>query len=102
MTRRVKLVSASLLAGVLLASLTFTSAAGRDPEGRPMLGKGTTAQTGATIEAAAAPTGFDDRTVLTGLVHPTVIQFAGDGSIFVAEKRGTIKVFDSLTDTTPV
>ena len=39
--------------------------------------------------------------MLTGLVHPSVIQFSPDGRIFVAEKRGTIKVFNSLTDTSP-
>ena len=43
-----------------------------------------------------------DQAVLSGLVHPSVVQFSPDGRIFVAEKRGTIKVFDSLTDTTPV
>ena len=59
------------------------------------------AEAGATIEAAVAPTGFEDRAVLSGLVHPTVIQFAQDGRIFVAEKRGTVKVFDNLSDTTP-
>jgi glucose/arabinose dehydrogenase len=39
--------------------------------------------------------------VLTGLTHPTAVRFASDGRIFVAEKSGIIKVFDSLTDTTP-
>ena len=29
------------------------------------------------------------------------MRFAKDGRVFVAEKRGVIKVFDSLTDTTP-
>ena len=31
--------------------------------------------------------------------NPTVVSFASDGRVFVAEKRGVIKVFDSLTDT---
>jgi glucose/arabinose dehydrogenase/PKD repeat protein len=35
------------------------------------------------------------------LTNPTVVRFASDGRVFVAEKRGVIKVFDSLTDTTP-
>ena len=30
-----------------------------------------------------------------------MVRFATDGRIFVAEKRGVIKVFDSLADTTP-
>ncbi len=50
---------------------------------------------------AVLPSGFQDQAVITGLVHPAVIQFASDGSIFVAEKGGLIKVFDSLSDTTP-
>jgi glucose/arabinose dehydrogenase len=50
---------------------------------------------------AAVPPGFAESTVFTGLVNPTVVRFASDGRIFVAEKRGVIKVFDSLTDSTP-
>ncbi len=46
--------------------------------------------------------GFQDVTLpQTGLVNPTVIQFAADGRVFVAEKSGRIYAFDSLTDTTP-
>ena len=51
--------------------------------------------------AAALPTGFQETVVLSGLTNPTNVQFAADGRVFVAEKRGTIKVFDSLSDTTP-
>ena len=51
--------------------------------------------------AATLPTGFQETTVFTGLNHPTVIQFASDGRVFVAEKSGVIKVFDNLQDTTP-
>ncbi len=54
----------------------------------------------ATSEAAV-PAGFRDFTVMTGLTTPTTIEFADDGRVFVAEKRGIVKVFDSLTDTTP-
>jgi glucose/arabinose dehydrogenase/PKD repeat protein len=50
---------------------------------------------------AAVPPGFQETTVFTGLVNPTVVRFASDGRVFVAEKRGVIKVFDSLTDATP-
>jgi glucose/arabinose dehydrogenase len=39
--------------------------------------------------------------VLSGLVNPTVLQFAPDGRIFVGQKNGVIKVFQSLTDTNP-
>jgi glucose/arabinose dehydrogenase len=52
--------------------------------------------------ASTLPTGFRDSVVLSGLVNPTVLQFAPDGRIFVGQKNGVIKVFQSLTDTNPV
>jgi glucose/arabinose dehydrogenase len=54
----------------------------------------------AAIEAAAVPAGFQESVVWSGLTNPTAIRFAADGRVFVAEKSGNIKVFDSLTDTT--
>jgi len=51
--------------------------------------------------AATLPAGFQESVVFSGLQNPTVVRFAPDGRVFVAEKRGVIKVFDSLTDTTP-
>ena len=50
--------------------------------------------------AAVLPAGFREQTVLTGLNQPMNIEFAPDGRIFVAEKAGRIKVFDSIADTT--
>ena len=80
---------------------------GRDPVvSKPMLGShgldagGVTAQGGVSAQAVV-PAGFTDQQTLTGLTAPTVVQFAPDGRVFVAEKRGIIKVFDSLSDTTP-
>jgi glucose/arabinose dehydrogenase/PKD repeat protein len=52
--------------------------------------------------ASTLPTGFRDSVVLSGLSNPTVLQFAPDGRIFVGQKNGVIKVFQSLTDTSPV
>src|SRR4030095_12527923 len=52
------------------------------------------------VFAAPLP-GFDDFKVFDGLQQPTVIQFASDGRVFIAEKSGIIKVYDNLTDTTP-
>src|SRR5262249_56504228 len=61
------------------------------------------AQAGPTGAAASTlPTGFRDSVVLSGLTNPTVLQFAPDGRIFVGQKNGVIKVYQSLTDTTPV
>ena len=56
-----------------------------------------------TEEASAAtlPAGFQETEVFTGLTSPTVVQFASDGRVFVAEKSGLIKVFENLADTTP-
>ncbi len=49
----------------------------------------------------AAP-GFQDVALSqTGLEEPTVLQFASDGRIFVSEKSGRIKVYDSIADATP-
>jgi uncharacterized repeat protein (TIGR01451 family) len=51
--------------------------------------------------AQTLPAGFRDTTVFTGLTQPTAIAFSPDGRVFVAEKGGRIKVFASLTATTP-
>ena len=55
----------------------------------------------ATASAATYPTGFSEQTVFSGLTNPTAIRFSSDGRVFVAEKSGLIKVFDSLADTQP-
>jgi glucose/arabinose dehydrogenase len=51
-------------------------------------------------QGATLPPGFQESIAISGLNEPTVVRFAADGRIFVAEKRGVVKVFDSLTDTT--
>ena len=48
---------------------------------------------------ASVPAGFADSVVISGLTEPTAVRFATDGRIFVAEKSGLIKEFDSPTDT---
>ncbi len=65
---------------------------------------GTCAAVEADAAAAAAgdvPPGFQESVVWSGLSNPTAIRFAADGRVFVAEKRGAIKVFQSLSDATP-
>src|ERR1051325_8277489 len=52
------------------------------------------------VHAALLP-GFEEFKAFEGLQQPTVIQFASDGRVFIAEKSGIIKVYDNLTDTTP-
>ena len=68
-----------------------------------VVGVALVAQAGSSPAAASTlPTGFRDSVVLSGLSNPTVLQFAPDGRIFVGQKNGVIKVFQSLTDTNPV
>ena len=55
----------------------------------------------AAIEAATLPSGFQDEIVFSGLDQPVAVRFASNGRVFVAEKRGVIKVFDNLSDPTP-
>ncbi len=55
----------------------------------------------APAAAATLPSGFQEQTVLGGLRQPTVVRFAPDGRVFVAEKRGTVVAFDHLGDPTP-
>ncbi len=55
---------------------------------------------GVSSGSGALPSGFQESTVFSGLVNPAAIEFASDGRVFVAEKRGVIKVFDNLSDTT--
>src|SRR5688500_5675066 len=47
------------------------------------------------------PSGFQESVVFSGLNNPTNVEFSKDGRVIVAEKGGLIKVFDSLSDTTP-
>ena len=51
--------------------------------------------------AAVVPSGFQESVVFSGLTNPTAVRFASDGRVFVAEKRGIVKEFDSLTSTVP-
>lgn len=50
---------------------------------------------------AVLPSGFQEEVALSGLTNPTNVEFSQDGRVFVAEKSGLIKVFDSVSDTTP-
>ncbi|HEX2133818.1 MAG TPA: PQQ-dependent sugar dehydrogenase [Actinophytocola sp.] len=54
-----------------------------------------------TTAAAAIPPGFTDTAVISGLSSPTNAAFAPNGRLFVTEKSGLIKTFDSIADTTP-
>lgn len=51
------------------------------------------------VAEAAVPPGFADTVAIEGLSAPTAVSFAPDGTVFVAEKSGIVKSFDSLADT---
>ena len=55
----------------------------------------------ATAAAAGsfADAHFTETTTFSSLTMPTTVRFASDGRAFVAEKRGIIKEFDSVDDT---
>ncbi|MDX6582316.1 MAG: hypothetical protein QOI10_1500 [Solirubrobacterales bacterium] len=55
----------------------------------------------ALADAGTLPPGFQETTAFSGLTNPTVVRFAPDGTVYVAEKSGLIKTFDGLGDTTP-
>ena len=42
--------------------------------------------------AATLPTGFEERTVVSGLTAPSAVAWAPDGRMFVAEKGGKVRV----------
>jgi glucose/arabinose dehydrogenase len=48
-----------------------------------------------TAHAATLPTGFEERTILSGLSLPTAITWAPDGRMFVAEKKGVVRVVNT-------
>jgi glucose/arabinose dehydrogenase len=66
-----------------------------------LLGPGSAPTPAPRAAEAGAPPGFQETVALGGLVNPTVVRFASDGRVFVAEKSGLIKVFDDLSDPTP-
>src|SRR3954471_18558228 len=45
--------------------------------------------------------GYKESRVVGQVQGPTSVRFSADGRVFVAEKSGIIRVFDSLSDTTP-
>ena len=82
--RRRRALPAALSLALVLASLTAMVLSRPQP-----------------AQAATLPAGFQESVVFSGLTLPTAVRFAPDGRVFVAEKSGVIKVFDSLTDASP-
>ena len=98
--------SARSLASIVVVVLALlpvgsASAAPSPRDGGEIFGRATRS-TAPTSPAAVAsvPTGFADNVVFSGLTLPTAIAFAPGGKVFVGEKRGIVKVFDSPSDPT--
>jgi len=93
---------ATAVASLFLATMGTNpiSAQNASEEGRLRF-EGGQSGTAAVTTAANTPAGFSITPVITGLTLPTVVRFSPDGRVLVAEKFGRLKVFSSLTDTTP-
>lgn len=97
---RIRAIGAALATVVAMAALPGAPATATP---------GATAPTPRTPNAAslpsaaapAVPPGFADTVAISGLSQPTDVAFASDGRVFIGEKSGLIKVFDSLWDSTP-
>jgi glucose/arabinose dehydrogenase len=88
---------------VLLTSLLAVApASAAGGQGGEVLGPATRSTAPTSPSAVAAvPTGFSDTAVWSGLTLPTAIAFAPGGKVFVGEKGGIVKVFDSPSDPSP-
>ena len=58
-------------------------------------------QCGADRTFTTRAPGVQQEVAWQGLTVPTAVRFAPDGRVFIAEKSGIVKVFDSIADTTP-
>jgi glucose/arabinose dehydrogenase len=84
---------------VLIVSLLSAGpawAAGR-PNGGEVFGPARQSTAPTAPAVTAVPSGFADTAAFSGLNLPTAVAFAPDGKVYVAEKRGTIKVYPSLS-----
>jgi glucose/arabinose dehydrogenase len=93
---------ACALATILFVSpgAAATSPGTGGPGAHRFLGDAATASA-PTQSTAVLAAGFQDNVVISGLTNPTAIRFSPDGRVFVAEKSGLLKVFDSLSAATP-
>jgi PKD repeat protein len=100
--RRVRVLAPLII--VIIAALLpagLASAAPSPGDRGELLGRATRSAAPTSPAAAAiVPPGFTDTAVWSGLTLPTAIAFAPGpgGKVFVGEKGGIVKVFDSITD----
>jgi glucose/arabinose dehydrogenase len=92
-------ITVGSLVALLGSLLTAHPVAAAANHGGEVLGPATrSAAPTSPAVTAAVPTGFSDSAVWTGLNLPTAIAFAPGGKVFVGEKGGIVKVFDSTSD----
>jgi glucose/arabinose dehydrogenase/PKD repeat protein len=111
--RLLAVLAATVILGSILPGAGPAPAEAADPAGgkcqEKLLGKTAPAKEDCVVlkkgtvdhVASALPAGFTESVVLNGLVNPTNLEFAADGRVFVAEKSGVIKVYNSVSDTSP-
>jgi hypothetical protein len=94
-------LAAIVVVVIALLPAGLASAAPSPRDGGEIFGRATrsTAPT-APAAAAAVPARFTDNLVFGRLTFPTAIAFAPGGKVFVGEKSGIVKVFDSTSDPT--
>jgi glucose/arabinose dehydrogenase len=90
------------LAAFLIVLATLLAATPAQAELREdTLAAGVGSATAQLMALEAVPPGVTESVMISGLTDPSAVAFAPDGRVFVAEKAGRIKVFDSLSDPTP-
>jgi glucose/arabinose dehydrogenase len=102
-TGRARALVAVVVLIVLIAVLPAgpASAAPSPSDRRELFGRAASSRAPSSpAVAAAVPAGFADNLVFGGLTFPTAIAFAPGGKVFVGEKSGIVKVFDSTLDST--
>ncbi|HXX61494.1 MAG TPA: cell wall-binding repeat-containing protein [Candidatus Sulfotelmatobacter sp.] len=98
-------IASAMLAGVAgPAAAPALAATPVTPPDPGLFATGSTSAEPRTVSPDATTTaadGFVDTAVFTGLDHPTVVRFAANGVVFVAEKGGQIVDYTSVASDTP-
>jgi glucose/arabinose dehydrogenase len=99
-TRAARSLASLVIVIVAVLPAVPASAAPRPDDRGELFGRATRSTPTAPAAAEAVPAGFSDNLVFGGLNLPTAIAFAPGGKVFVGEKSGIVKVFDSTSDAT--
>lgn len=96
---RVKAPSTKVLISIAAATAIIVGACIPPPTGGGGGGPATTVLP--TLPPPAPEDDFARYQVLSGLTAPVSVEFANDGRVFVAEKSGILKTFETINDPTP-